>query len=413
MPCLRPHALAQVLLLLLGTLGSALALAAPLRITALDLPGRAQGSVIATDEGFLLSWIDREGPSAALRFAELDINGIVQRRGDVVRGEQWFINWADFPSLVVADNGDWLGYALVKSDPGKPYAYDILTTRSTDRGASWSAPAVLHDDGTTTEHGFVSLLPDGDDRILAVWLDGRRSGSAGSHDGHDHDGAHTALHSAVLRRDGIVERGELDALTCDCCRTSLARGTDGPVAVYRDRTRDEVRDIFEVARSTAGWGAPQPLPADHWTMPGCPVNGPALVAQGDALLAAWPTQVNGMPTLRLARREVGRWRPLAVLDQGKDMLGRVDLAPWTERSTLAVWLGGDDGDTVLKLAELDADGAPRSVQALDTLPRGRGTGMPRIAARHGRALVVWTAPGEGGPRLRAAMVQPGQASSTE
>ncbi len=388
------------------TLAMGTSLASPPGVRLLDLPGQAQGSVIATDAGFVLSWIDRDGPDAALRFAELDADGVVARRGEVARGSGWFVNWADFPALVIADNGDWLGYALVKSDPTKPYAYDIHTTRSTDRGATWSPLSVLHDDGTTTEHGFVSLLPDGDDRILAVWLDGRRTRTEGTGDGHDHGGAHTALHSAVITREGVVERRELDQLTCDCCRTAMARDPEGPVVVYRDRTPEEIRDIFEVARSESAWSAPAPLPADRWVMPGCPVNGPALVRQGESLLAAWPTQVEDLPTLRLARREAGRWRALPALDEGKDLLGRVDLAPWSADTTLAVWLGSEARSTVLKLAELNAEGVPLSVQVIDTLPPGRGTGMPRIAARDGRALAVWTLPVENGSALRGVLVKP-------
>ncbi|MCK7594050.1 sialidase family protein [Pseudomarimonas salicorniae] len=370
----------------------------------LDLPGQAQGSVLATAEGFLLSWIERSGAVSTLRFAEMDREGIVRRRGEVMSGRQWFVNWADFPALIVADNGDWLGYALVKSDPAKPYAYDIYTTRSTDRGESWSAPQVLHDDGTPTEHGFVSLLPDGDDRILAVWLDGRRTRVGGGHDGHDHGGVHTALHTAVLTREGVVERRELDDLTCDCCRTSMARGQEGPVVVYRDRTREEVRDIFEVSRVGLEWSPPTPLPVDDWTMPGCPVNGPAITAQGPALIAAWPTQAEGLPVLRLALRDQGSWQTLPDLDRGQDMMGRVDLAPWTESTTLAVWLATEGGQTTLRLAEIGADGLPRWKQLIARLPAGRGTGMPRIAARDGQAIVVWTEPGVPTSRLRGALI---------
>jgi hypothetical protein len=381
-----------------------------LSITPVALPGQAQGSVLATDEGFLLSWIDRDGATAALRFAELDAQGNLQRQGDVASGTQWFVNWADFPSLVIAENGDWLAFVLVKSDPSKPYAYDIHTTRSTDRGSSWSPLAVLHDDGTSTEHGFVSLLADGNDRILAVWLDGRRSVSQaaeGQH-GHDHGGAQTALHSAVITREGVIERRELDSLTCDCCRTSLARGTEGPVAVYRDRSSDEIRDLFEVSRSERIWSSPKPLPADHWTMPGCPVNGPALIRQGGDLLAAWSTQIDATPTLRLARRENDQWTLLPDLDRGEQLTGRVDLAPWREHTSLAIWLGEHretQGQQALKLAELDADGRRLSQQVIVVLPAGRSPGMPRIAAHDGRALAVWTTSEQGVSKLSGALIR--------
>lgn len=408
MPARTSVFLARLWVLFAALLDAGAALA-EMRVQALELPGRAQPAVTATAEGFLLSWIDREADGASvLRFAELDRDGRPARLGEVARGRDWFVNWADFPSLTVADNGDWVGFILVRSDPARPYAYDILATRSRDRGRSWSVPERLHDDGTPTEHGFVSLLADGDDRVLAVWLDGRRSMQTDGA-GHDHDdghsAAHTSLHTAVLTRTGIVERQELDELTCDCCRTALARDQQGPVALYRDRTREEIRDVFEVARLGTGWSAPRPLPPDRWNMPGCPVNGPAVAALKPGLLAAWPTQDAGTPVLRLALRAAGSWRPLPPLDRGPALQGRVDLAAWTEDSVLAVWLGGEDDRPALRLAEVDHLGKVRTARTLATLPAGRATGMPRIAARDGRAVVVWTQPDGQGPHLAGALIR--------
>ncbi len=55
------------------------------------------------------------------------------RRLQLVReGCNWFVNWADFPSAVVADNGDWLTFWLQKTGEGT-YAYAVMTRRSTDR----------------------------------------------------------------------------------------------------------------------------------------------------------------------------------------------------------------------------------------------------------------------------------------
>lgn len=411
-----PNARASRRAALLLTLGMAAlpSHALTLTITPLELPGQAQGSVLATDQGFVLSWIDRENNEAALRFAELDAAGAVQRRGDITRGSGWFVNWADFPSLVMADNGDWLSFVLVKSDPAKPYAYDIHTTRSTDAGASWSAPAVLHDDGTTTEHGFVSLLPDGDDRVLAVWLDGRHTRSDAGHGSHDdHGGAHTALHSAVLTRDGISERRELDDLTCDCCRTTTVRGHSGPLVLYRDRTRAEVRDVFATQRGADGWSTPTPVHADNWVMPGCPVNGPAAAVLGSDTLVAWPTLAEGEMQLRLARGDGTRWQRLPDLDRGASLPGRVDLAPWTADSVLASWLDeADDGRTAVVLAHLGASGAVRERHVVAELPAGRTTGMPRLAARNGRAVLVWTDPKASGPTLAGVLIRAQDASAS-
>ena len=332
-----------------------------LRLTALDLPGQAEPSVVADPEGgFILTSIEREGGLATLRYHRLDISGALVSSGDIASGTDWFVNWADFPNLVVAENGDWLSFYLRKSDPSAPYAYDIWTLRSEDRGLHWSEPQRLHDDGTVSEHGFVSLLADGADRVLAVWLDGRRG--AGGTDGHPHGDAHTSLRSAVLTRGSPpIEQVELDDLTCDCCSTDTLSAAAGPLVVYRDRSEQEIRDIGWLQRSKGVWSRPSISVADHWNMPGCPVNGPALSALGDAVLLAWLTLRDDAFELRLARKDDGGWSALPSLERHAKLLGRVDAAPWGEQQALVSWLGAGEepnGSTgaVLRLARLDGNG---------------------------------------------------------
>ena len=49
----------------------------------------------------------------------------------------------------------------------------------------------------------------------------------------------------------------------------------GPVAVYRDRSPEEIRDISVVRLVDGVWTEPAPVHADNWMIEGCPVNGPA------------------------------------------------------------------------------------------------------------------------------------------
>ncbi|MBK8324867.1 MAG: hypothetical protein IPL06_19865 [Betaproteobacteria bacterium] len=48
-------------------------------------------------------------------------------------------------------------------------------SQSADGGRTWSTPVTPHRDGTASEHGFVSLVAD-TGGVLAVWLDGRKTG---------------------------------------------------------------------------------------------------------------------------------------------------------------------------------------------------------------------------------------------
>ena len=92
----------------------------------------AQPSVtVDRREGFVVTWQERDGEGSALRFAVIDAAGKELRRGLVSSGEDRFINSADFPSLAVLDNGDWVTFWLQKTAEGT-YAYEVRTTRSRD-----------------------------------------------------------------------------------------------------------------------------------------------------------------------------------------------------------------------------------------------------------------------------------------
>ncbi len=52
--------------------------------------------------------------------------------------------------------------------PGGTYAYDVMMSVS-PTGRSWGTPFSPHDDGTPTEHGFVSLFPVAIGSVPSGW----------------------------------------------------------------------------------------------------------------------------------------------------------------------------------------------------------------------------------------------------
>ncbi|MGH8310103.1 MAG: sialidase family protein, partial [Steroidobacteraceae bacterium] len=326
---------------------------------------------------------------ASLWFAVIDRNGRELRRGRIATGANWFVNWADFPSLRVLDNGDWVTHYLEKS-AGSTYAYDVRLVRSTDRGKTWSTPVTPHTDGTPTQHGFVSLSPLGGDRVLVVWLDGRRGAA---HAGHDEDGPMT-LRSAVLDRSGArQEERELDDSTCSCCQTDAVRIADRTLIAYRDRSAAEVRDIAVAVRSNGGaWSKPKIINPDGWKIEACPVNGPAVASHGERVLTIWPTQAGGPSEVRFAVAQPAERGTAHALDAGLGTLGRVDAAAWRD-GFLVSWLGGGGGGRAgLQLAHIGAGGEILTRQTLSNVPPTRMSGNPRLAADRDRALIAWIEP---------------------
>jgi hypothetical protein len=345
-----------------------------------------QPSVAVSPDGrFIVTWQERTGGRASLWYAALDGDGREIRRGRIASGENWVINWADFPSLAVLANGDWVTHYFEKSARSR-HAYDIRLVRSTDRGATWSKPVTPHQDGTASEHGFVSLVPLQEDRVLAVWLDGRHTTAT-------HGGKMT-LRSAVLNRAGaLAEERELDDSTCDCCQTDAVRVGERTLVAYRDRSHDEVRDISLIDRTDRGaWSAPRALHADGWRIEGCPVNGPAIAANGSRVLTVWPTQATGTSEVRYA---IGRWNEpgtARTLASGAGTLGRVDAAAWGE-GFLATFLGDAAGKAGLQLAQIDGAGRVVARQTVASVASTRMSGNPRLASSGERAVLAWIEPG--------------------
>ncbi|MGY6555228.1 MAG: sialidase family protein [Wenzhouxiangella sp.] len=358
-----------------------------------------------------MSWLERVERGHAFRFAVFD-GETFAAVGEVARGEDWFANWADKPGLFELGNGAWLAHWLVKSGPGT-YAYDVVMAVSTDQGRSWSEPFSPHDDGTQTEHGFVSYFPLGADRAGVVWLDGRETAGGGhGHDGHVHDHHHhgqgdMTLRAAVVDAAGRVsEPALLDERVCDCCQTASVMTDSGPVVIYRGRSADEIRDIRIVRRLDQGWTDPVKIHADDWRIQACPVNGPALIARGEELIAAWFTLgADGIPRVELARsQDAGAsFAHRATLGSGV-ALGRVDLA-WWQGGFVVAWLDQVDGAARLQLARFDQDAELRDQRELTTLDAGRVSGFPKLVDVNGeRLLVAWTEPGAGGSQVRVAEV---------
>lgn len=396
--------------------GPALAPEAPSERVEWPLPATGPGSsapdlVAGADGHLVLSWVNsREGRRHVFQFSRFDPAAQAWRSAPatIAIGNRMFVNWADTPHVLPTADGALWAHWLQRSGEGA-YAYDVVLARSRDGGANWGAPLVPHDDGTRTEHGFVSMWPQGDGIGLA-WLDGRNTGAPG-HAGHDagHDG-HTggrpmtlraALFDAAMRK---TAEQEIDASVCDCCQTAAAVTARGPVVVYRGRTDGEVRDILVARFDGSAWRAPRAVHADAWVMPACPVNGPSAAARGDALVVGWYTAPDGASRVRLARSDDAgdSFADPVELDSGAEVQGRIAVA-LDDTQAWAVWLREDgEGAQSLWLSRRSADlGTEYERVELARLEgRGRATGFPQLQLAGRDAYVVWTDVIDGAPQLR-------------
>lgn len=377
-------------------------------------PGSGQPNLaLASDGSALLTWLE---PSAADRFAlKLSVHrdGQWSQPRTIGESDSFFVNWADFPSLVELPAGEWAVHWLQKV-PGHAYAYHVNLSFSRDRGATWSEPLVPHRDASATEHGFVSMVPWPDGGLGIVWLDGRAMEVAeGAEESAGEMGVRfTSVHPSGARGEEVL----LDGRTCECCQTALVGTRSGYVAAYRDRSPEEIRDISVVRYAEGEWSEPVRVANDGWRYFGCPVNGPALAAApgegdgapaDDALAIAWYTEGPGRPTVFVAfSGDGGRTFGAPIRVDDGDPLGRVDLEILDDGSALVLWLAGASGSGSVRARRVGRDGRAGRAHTIATVGTARASGFARMARRGSDSLwFAWTEPGEdGGIRVAAGAV---------
>ena len=375
--------------------GSTSSAEVPLVIRASDSPtggDSREPELNATHDGrIILSWVERIGDKLyALRTSTRDEKGWSEVR-TVAEGENWFVNWADFPSVIALQDGSLAAHWLVKSGKGT-YAYNVNLSRSNDGGKTWSVPLVPHRDNTETEHGFVSLMPLPDGRLGAVWLDGRNMEGMKHEDESAPATASMTLRYAAIDRDGkLSDEAQLDERVCECCQTSAALTSEGAIAVYRDRSQSEVRDIYFVKQTNSSWGAPQPVHADKWEINGCPVNGPAVAADGRRVAVAWFTGANDTPHVELAFSDnaAATFADPIQIDDG-EASGRVDVLLLPDGSALVCWLAGNAEGGAIKVRHARSDGTLGPSAVIAKTDISRSSGFPRMARLGDEVHFAWT-----------------------
>ena len=348
---------------------------------------------VGNDGTVVLSWLQRVGAEAVeLQFAVLGAEGWGPSR-TLRRGSNWFVNWADFPSVEPLSEDLWAAHWLVKREGGV-YAYDVAIALSTDRGQTWSEPVMPHDDGTATEHGFVTLFP-WHGSVGAVWLDGRNMKEDGGHESGGHgEGGPMTLRSALIGGGGRIDHArEIDAMVCDCCQTDVALAVGGPVAIYRDRTAEEIRDI-SVARQIGGeWQPPVTLGEDRWFIPACPVNGPAIAGRDDRLAAVWLTATAERKTkVKAAYSKDGgqSFSPEIIIDDQRPM-GRVDVVMLPDHAAIVSWLRRTtEGKAELRIRRLSSSGEVGPSQVITETGDSRPFGFPQMVLAGSELVFAWT-----------------------
>ncbi|HYS26961.1 MAG TPA: sialidase family protein [Vicinamibacterales bacterium] len=364
-----------------------------LKIQPLELAsqrGSSGAQVSVSKRGVLLSWLETDNDEPALKFAERTATGWTPPV-KVASGEDWFITEADTPSVLRLSNGtlvaDWM-----QSSSDEFEASNLRLSYSKDNGKTWSKTFLPHHDGTITQHAFATLFELANGNLGVVWLDGRLTVKDREH------GPMTLRYGAYNAQWAQVSDRGIDVKVCDCCTTSVAMTADGPIAVYRNRTDDEIRDIYVTRYENGAWTAGKTVHDDGWSIHACPVNGPSISANGRNVAVAWFVAKNDQGQAFAAfSNDAGRtWGQPIRLDDAAS-LGKVEIEMLDDGSAVAAWMEFANQRSQFRVRRIEASGAKSApVTVAGAAGTGRAGGVPRMARSGSELVFAWVDTPENG-----------------
>lgn len=356
-----------------------------LKITTSPATGIAsEPYLFSSDNSVFLSWVEKTNDSLYTLLYSQSRDSIWSNADTIASGTDWFNNWADYP-ILAANKEVFIAHFLQKSASGK-YTYDIkYKVKAAD--STWGQSILLNEDHVQAEHGFVSIMPYGEN-FIASWLDGRNTVNENKALNQ------MTVRAAIINPEGNkLEEYLIDDRVCDCCQTSIAVPDDGPVIVYRDRSEDEkeVRDISIVRLQDTIWSAPKVISKDNWQLNGCPVNGPRASAYKNTVAVAWFSAANDKPKIQVVFSGNGgeSFDPAIRLDNGKP-IGRVDVEMLDENTAVVSWLETIASKDVIVTMRVNKDGVRSQPIQIATSSAERSSGFPQMALLNDNLYFAWT-----------------------
>ena len=353
--------------------------------------------LFSNGEDLLMSWIQNKDSIASLKYSKF--NGINWTAPtEIISGSDWFVNWADFPAIA-DNNGSVLTNILKKSAEGT-YTYDIHLQLYSKQKNTWKNNILLNQDGIKSEHGFVSMLPYNNDSFFVTWLDGRTLV------GVPKENEQMTLRAAFIDAEGEISNDILlDDKTCECCNTAATMTSNGPIVAYRDRSDTEIRDISIVRFVNGNWTAPKNVYQDHWEIPGCPVNGPAIDSFNDAVALAWFTAENDNPRIQVSFSEnQGETFGLQYRVDNGNAIGRVDIVMIDQNNAVVSWMEPDGIDTLIQILKVSSNGEKNIPITITKTRSERSSGFPQLELVGDRLYVAWTSLEDKKPTIKIVTV---------
>ena len=355
-------------------------------------PNSSEPQLSVQGDRAILSWLEVAGERTMLKFAERTSSGWSASRM-IASGTNFFVNSYDVPSVRALADGtlaaDW-----IENNGSEEDATKVRLSWSKDQGRTWSPPVSPHHDGTHTEHSFVSIFQAPGAGLGVVWIDGRATNP-------EKETGDMSLRASVYDRAGKqLHETVVDPRVCECCSTAAAETSEGVIVAFRNRSAGEIRDIY-VSRLVAGsWSTPAVVHGDGWRIDACPINGPAVSADGREVAVAWFTAKNDQGRAFVAfSHDAGHTfgAPIRVDDAGS--LGRLGVQMLAGGSAAVTYIESANKHSQFRVRRISPMGL-RS--AAVTIAETSGSRYPRIARDGNELLFSWTEGDNGSLLVRTA-----------
>jgi hypothetical protein len=340
----------------------------------------------------ILSWLELSGKRATLKFAERTTAGWSAPQ-TVFSGSNFFVNEFDVPSVRALPDGTLVAHWIENNGPS-PDASKIRLSWSRDKGRTWSPPVSPHHDGTQTQHGFASLFPAPGAGFGVIWIDGRATDP-------EKETGDMSLRAAVYGAGG-KQLGEsvIKSRVCECCSTAASQTSDGVIVAFRNRSADDVRNIYVSRLASGRWSTPTAVHDDAWRIDACPINGPAVSASGRDVAVAWFDGKDDQGRAFLAfSHDSGRTFGQAIRVDDASSLGRLGVQILADGSAAVTYIEFANNRSQFRVRTISAAGT-RSAPV--TIAETSGNRYPRVARGRNELLFSWTDAANGSSQVRTA-----------
>jgi hypothetical protein len=341
-------------------------------------PGSIQTNWTATHDGKpLLSWVETEKDGSYTLKYSIRSGAQWSAPRTIAAHREFFRQPAELPGIVQLAVGTLLAH-WVEMPEGADDAEFLYVTASKD-GAAWSKPIMAHKDKSMVQHGLASMAPSGDHEASVMWLEALKG----------EDGPVSLKRTVINNQAAVVKEETLDTDVCACCPTAIVDTAKGLLVAYRDRTKENIRDISVIRFEGGKWSDSKNINPDKWKLDACPTNAAAAAANGNNVAISWFTAAGNSPRVQVVfSSDAGATFTKPVLVSTARSYGYTSIALDDHGGAIVSWLEQGGSDTRIAVRTVAANGTAGPVTQVTQGSR-KALGYPKILRVGGETWVAW------------------------